>query len=191
MQKIIYFSIFVSLVFLTIQNNPENVISDLNNKVKKDSDYYDSFINNLIATLKDTYAFYEISKNPPQPSFSSNYHTKVDIEAELKNIDTTNIKPYDFIQKVSTVLSNLKDSHVLINWDELKLNEYTIILPISYYYIKKDDNGDLKIYGICNDDIEDEFGENDDLIEYCNNAEDEPISSINNMDPFDFTKLSP
>ena len=165
--------------------NPNDVINYLNNKITMTEEEYRSFIKYLIQTLKESYAFYEISKNPPQPT--SNYHTNVDLESELTNIDISNIQPYDFIRQVTKVLSNLKDSHVVINWKKLGLKDFQILLPIDFY-LKKDDE-EWKIYGNCIDDYK-EFDDDDDgnLEKYCEYDYDYyPIISINdNNNPFDF-----
>ena len=107
--------LFFYLNFLSIiicQENvysPSDVIDYINSKIEEENkeDYYKSFVKYLSGTFSDVYTFYDIAKNPPQPSFDSNYYEAVDIQKELNEIDLEDITPYEFYRKTWTILSKL------------------------------------------------------------------------------------
>ena len=181
----IYFSFLLSL--LKCQEyiySPSDIIEYINKKVEYTNEDYLSFIDNLSKTFSDSYAFNDICKNPPQPYFSSNYHTKINIQKELNEIDLTDITPYEFYRKIMTILSELKDSHIQMNWKPLNLDKFFILGPIDYS-IKEDEEGNIKIYGQCIDQLED-FENSEDIGEICLDYSDTPIKYINNLDPFEY-----
>lgn len=164
---------------------PSDIINYINNKIEYTEEDYSSFIDNLIKTFSDSYAFYDISKNPPQPDFNSNYHEKVDIEKELKGIDLTDITPYEFYRKVWTILSKLKDQHIQLKWEPLNLDQFFVLGPIDYS-LKEDEDGKPKIFGECLDSQLEDFERGSDISDICQYYTNTPITSINGMDPFDY-----
>ena len=68
-------------------------------------------VKNITTKLADffneTYPFESIAKNPPQPSFNSNYFEKVDIYQELKNytIKGDSISKYELYYNISTLIN--------------------------------------------------------------------------------------
>jgi len=104
----IYFSYLISiLICQEYIYSPLDIIEYINEKVEYTNEDYLSFIDNLSKAFSDAYAFNDICKNPPQPSFNSNYHKKIDIQKELNEIDLTDITPYEFYRKIITILSGL------------------------------------------------------------------------------------
>ena len=83
-----------------------------------------------------------------------------------------------------TILSELKDSHIQMNWKPLNLDKFFILGPIDYS-IKEDEEGNIKIYGQCIDQLED-FENSEDIGEICLDYSDTPIKYINNLDPFEY-----
>ena len=60
-----------------------------------DDQEYQSIIDSLRIIFANSYAFYDIAKNPPQPS--KNYHPIVDIERKLKEITPSDTNSVIFI----------------------------------------------------------------------------------------------
>ena len=106
----------------------------------------------ISATLRDAYAFTEISKNPPQPDFDKNYFQKIDIAQSLREINTTNISFYKLYQKISKKISELKDYAISIKtryyhghdmWVNRELDLFEqlyLINPIKFNIKKTNDN---------------------------------------------------
>ena len=174
---------------------PEKVIEYINseNLDKNDFEYILYYIINI---FKDAYAFNDIAKNPPQPTFNNNYFSIVDLEERLfeikqKVLDDEITEVYDFYREIILIISKLKDSHIQINWNLLNLNDFYIISPIEFY-IKNVDNKP-RLFIRCLPDNFLNFFIDPDFSEYssyiCNNNGNEeqyPVKSINGGDPFDY-----
>ncbi len=183
---ILFFNLLLIIICQENVYSPSDVIDYINEKIEYTKDDYKSFIEYLSNTFSDVYTFNDIVKNPPQPSFDSDYHEKVDIQKELNEIDLDDITPYEFYRKIWTILSKLKDQHIQMKWKPLKLDEFIILGPIDFS-IKEDEDGNIKIYGECIEDSQLEDFENSNTIsEICEYYSDTPIKSINNMDPFEY-----
>ena len=104
-----FFSIF-NLSFNIELCQPREIINYLEKSIasQKDLEIIKEGISNL---LSDLYAFYEIAKNPPQPSFDPNYHNKVDLKKEINNIQTQNRSLYNFYQDILKILTKTRDGH--------------------------------------------------------------------------------
>ena len=183
---------FISLIFFSFFSyslqeyyyEPSQVIDYFNeqNLSKEDKD---SILEYISKTFSESYAFNEIAKNPPQPDFDSKYHTSVDIQKQLKEINTENLTNYDFYRKISLVLADLKDGHVRMFWNKFKFQEFFIRAPIEFYI--QEYGEEKRIYGECaENDIISLFLNADDIEEICGSYSDYPISSINDMDPFEW-----
>ena len=61
------------------------------------------------------YVYRDILLNPPQPSFDSNYHKKSDLFNNLRQIDLTTDKFYDFYQKLYSVIADCRDLHLSLS----------------------------------------------------------------------------
>ena len=108
--------IFISILFFSKSVTEEiyyypvdHVFQYLEYQGLEDNEYQE-ILNNIRTILYNSYAFYDISKNPPQPS--KNYHTIVDIDKKLKEIQPKDINSLDFYRMILSVLSDLKDSHI-------------------------------------------------------------------------------
>ena len=184
---------FISLIFFSffsysIQEyfyEPSQVIDYFNKQTlsKQDKDTILEYISKIFS---ESYAFNEIAKNPPQPDFDSKYHTPVDIQKQLKEISTENLSNYDFYRKISLILADLKDGHVRMFWNKFKFHEFYIRAPIEFYIQEYD--GENRIFGECaENDIINLFLNAGDIEEICSSySSDYPISSINDMDPFEW-----
>ena len=113
---------------------PEEIFDYLNKEQFSEEDQQ-FIIDNLIKVLEETYAFYELSKNPPQPDFDNNYHNKVDIRKELKEIKLENKTKYAFYQDLTKTLNKLKDGHIHLGFLELyfTLECFLICFPLKFF----------------------------------------------------------
>ena len=138
-------------------------------------------------TISEAYAYNEISKNPPQPSFDNNYHDKVDVQNLLNEINTTNISFYKFYKSLIKQISKLKDLHVDIYFNNNTifniLKDLYSICPIKFEISKI--NNKYKIFGKLNQYYQ---YYNKKLIDKIQNNYDNNIYivSINNLNPFTF-----
>ena len=193
---IFLFFIFTTLIFQIYSEynsiyEPEDFIEYINSKEKLSKSDYDYIISYFINIFNDAYAFNEVSTNPEQPPLSSDYHNIVDIInnlGEIRNkINNDEItKPYDFYRELMEGISELKDSHIQINWNLLNLKSFFILSPVEF--VLKELNGEPKIYISC---LNDDFSEFDDeeifnVLETCRSNLESPIKLINDQDPFDY-----
>lgn len=167
----------------------EEVI-DFLNKEKISQKVFKNIKDNLIKVLEETYAFYEISKNPPQPKFDNTYHDKVDIEKEINKINVEDKSIYNLYQELLKSLSKLKDDHVSISFSELYmlLENFIITLPVRFK-IKLDSNGNPLMYGyntIINEEMKEYYKNNDPIFDIMENNQNISLKSIIGKDPFDF-----
>ena len=176
-----------SLLFNIYQ--PEEVLNFLN-KEKISKEDVQKIKDNLIKVLEETYAFYEISKNPPQPQFDKSYHDKVDIKKEINKINIEDKSLYNLYQELLKALSILKDGHISIGFLDLHmiLQSFIILLPIKLK-IKLDSNGKPIMYGlnyIINEEMRGYYKNNDTIFDIMENNQNSSLKSINGKDPFDF-----
>ena len=193
--KFVIYIIFLNLLIFPVASqeldysySPEEVINYINdiNRDNYNKEDFENIIENIINTFRDAYTFYEISLNPPQPSFEEDYFKAVDIYNSLKDFKeqiTDDMEVYDFYRGIISRLSELKDCHILINWNILELDEFTITSPFEFE-IREDeeDNGRIKMYVNCV--TEKDFYE--DIMGQCIQNQDSPILKINDLDPFDY-----
>ena len=166
---------------------PEEVINYINSEKKEKEDFL-SIIDNILNTFSDAYAFYHISANPPQPQFDDNYYDKINIlqnleemKCKITNEEITEV--YDFYREITLIFSKLKDSHIIINWKPLHLQDFYIIAPFEFYLKKVGD--EYKIFATC---LPEDFTSDDvgDALDTCDNNDESPILTINGKDPLDF-----
>ena len=136
----------------------------------------------LSVILDDFYAFNQIAKNPPQPSFDSNYHNKVDIQKELSLIKTENRDIYSFYQDIRKIFSKVKDNQFYIDIGlDRKLNYVYLSAPVYFKPLKNNDEIIIRSSAMYLDSYENEKVYN--IISENNLV---PIQSINGKNPFDF-----
>ena len=73
------------------------------NRLKLEESKLKIIIDCLCSTFNDAYAFNEVAKNPPQPSFDNNYHPKVNIQESLKSINLKDISLYKYYQQIKLI----------------------------------------------------------------------------------------
>ena len=89
----------------------DGVMSYLDGQGFKD-DENQCIVDNISKIFSNMYAFYDIAKNPPQPSFSKDYHQPVDLQKKFKEISTKDSNVYQLYRDITKTLSDLKDSHL-------------------------------------------------------------------------------
>ena len=188
MKKEIYLQI-CSLIYLCLFSpsledyfyNIEDIFTYLDDTGLKDNEYQE-VLGNISKVFQNTYAFFDISKNPPNPD----YYSKVDIQQRLSEINASDSNYYQFYQKISNALADLKDSHIKITIEENDYGDFYIVSPFDFY-MGKDDEGNPRIFADClTSDTLEEFDESGEIGEFCEYSNDGPVKSINGMDPFDY-----
>ena len=166
----------------------------LSNQIWEEEDYR-NIIKNISKIFLNSYAFNEISKNPPQPNFDNNYHKIINIQEKLESIDCSDpeLNNYVFYMKIMEILSELKDMHIKLSFTLDQFDKFALVSPFNYK-IKLDEKDEPKFYFddcIYNlDDIDNTKIENkQELLEFCNDYDkDNPmkLNSINGQNPFDY-----
>ena len=152
-----------------------------------ENEEYQKIVQNISKIFENSYTFNDIAKKPPQPSFSKNYHTAVDIQERLKKLDIKDINTYQFYQRVSGVLSELKDSHIRLFFRDSYIEDFNILSPFQYYM--QEHNGKQRMFATCiNQDYLKFFNDYENLYEFCVNYYHLPIKTINGKDPFEYIK---
>ena len=140
----------------------------------------------LSKTFDDAYVFNEISKNPPNTSFSNNYYKKVDIQKILNDIDEEK-NGYIFYQDLKKALFSLEDLHINLDLSvgyNILQNTY-FHLPLNLYISKY--NNEPRIFGVENKDFYWKYFSNyQNVYEIIEKNKNFPISKINGKNPFDF-----
>ena len=140
-------------------------------------------IDSLIKLFQGGYVYTDIKKNPP----NVDYFGAADIIEELKNIETSNRKYYDFFRDVKRVVGKLKDGHLSINANKSPNGFYlpmmTMCLPFRFYIVGES-REEAKICMTKFPSCFDFFEPN--IQELVTGYEGQCFKSINNTDPFDF-----
>ena len=171
----------------------EEVFEYLNDQLFDSDNDYKSIIDSLSNIFQNSYAFNEISKNPPQPEFNKSYHTKVDIQKKLENIEYSDgLCIYDFYKKIKEALYDLKDMHIKIDFTLDDFKKFILVSPF-YFSIKLDENSEPNIYfSGCIEEIDEIFilDNKDEILGICSQFSDPDypikILSINDLDPFEY-----
>ena len=152
-------------------------------------------INSISNIFLNSYAFNEISKNPPQPYFDKNYYKAINIQERLESIDCAKpeLNMYEFYTKIMEILSELKDMHIKLSFNDYDFNKFSLVSPFNYA-IKFDDNSETYIYfDGCIDEIDylSILEKKSEIQDFCNTHSDYldfpiRIKSINGQDPFDY-----
>ena len=185
--KLILFLYIFSLYFSKNIYKPDEVINYFNKEFLQ-QDILENIKNNISKILNDFYAFYEISKNPPQPDFDKNYHNIVDLKKEISEIETKDVKFYKFYQDLKKILTSTRDGHLyldLLNFKE-RLKQFIFVSPIHLNITEI--NGEIKIFGINNilPEYYSKFRNNEDIFPLIDKNQNIPIRSINGKNPFNF-----
>ena len=176
----------LTLLSITLCIEPEETINELGDffayveQIKISEEDSIKTIESLIQILQ-RYVFSDILKNPPQPL--ENYLNIVYLEDDLKKIDTNERSLYNFYRDVKKVISACQDPHLNFKvntyFGELSLSNSFFISPISLYI----DRIDRKVYAKSSS-YENSFDA--DIIKIINENVNNPIKTINGLDPLDY-----
>ena len=184
---ILFFLYFLGFSINKNIYSPVEVINYFNEEIVE-SHILEEIKNKVSILLNDFYAFYEISKNPPQPNFDNNYHNKVDLKKEINDIQTNNTSYYKFYQDFNKALTKTRDGHFYFDvFDSNKfLKQFTFLSPLKLYIIS--DNGTIKIVGKNNVKPEyySKYKNHEIIFDIIDKNENTTIRSIKGKDPFDF-----
>ena len=183
--------LIINLFSFTIEAyeySPEEVFDYFNNQTLSYQEY-EEIINLISKTIKDVYAFNEISKDPPQPENYNTYFNPVNIEERLKKININKITKYEFFQNISKIFSDLKDPLISISWKMTDLDQFYFFEPLDFYIKEKD--GIPKIYGKCNinRNTMKYFKDGNKIYELALKLVDVPIDNINGYNAIDFFEI--
>ena len=183
----LFILIFLSYKFINTSNYYSiDEIFDFFNNLKADESDLKIIIDSFSSFFKDIYAYNEVSKNPPQPSFDNEYHKKINIQEELKNINIKDTNMYKFYQELKLLFDRLGDQHLHIINDYLQMNDIFFTSPlklsIRQYENKPRIFGDIKVYSYEYS----HFKNHDIVFKTIEDNINTPIKTINGKDPFDF-----
>jgi hypothetical protein len=189
------YSIFLFLIFYNQINYScsrysyvytiEEIYKILNN-IKADESDLKIIVDSFITLFNEAYAYTEVAKNPPQPSFNSTYFEKVDIIQGLKNIPIKNTNMFKFYQELKLLFDKLGDQHLSIKIDSSKLKDLYFECPIQLDI--REYNYKFRIFGKVrpNKDNYIYFRNNEEVFNIIKKNIDVPITKINGKDPFDY-----
>ena len=180
-------TIFYLLIFTQSQDiiyAVDTVFEYLDGEGLEDNEYQE-ILGNLSKIFADSYAFNDIAKKPPQPSFDKNYFTAVDIQDKLKKIETKDINMYEFYQKLTNALGDLKDSHIQMYFEDNSFGDFYILSP--FQYVIGEYKGKPRMFATCiNQNYLKYFDSYNEIYEFCVQYYNLPIKSINGKDPFEY-----
>ena len=161
---------------------------------KVEENKLNEIITKLSEGFEDAYAFYSLSKNPPDTGYEDIQHNKVDIKKELGNINTKERDFYGFLQDFLKVFAKIKDDHTSIFLNGI--NEFTKLfykVQMIFYFpvifnIRNDTNGIPRMYANPNknDTFNKQFRDSSDIYPIINSSNESAIKTINGLDPFDY-----
>ena len=145
---------FLIILYITPSNQIEynyytvdSVINYFDTEVYED-EVNQCIVDNISKLYSNVYAFYDIAKNPPQPSFSKDYHQAVDLEKKFKEINTKDSNVYDLYRSIVYILADLKDSHLRVFFENNDIGKFNILGPFDYR-MGRDANGKVRMYADC------------------------------------------
>lgn len=150
-----------------------------------ENDEYETILQNISTIFENSYAYYDIAKKPPQPSSNKNYHTAVDLKERFKNLNVKDINTYEFYQKINSVLADLKDTHIVLNFRDSYIGDFNILGPFMYYI--QELNGKKRMFASCiSNNYLRYFQDYNNIYQFCVTYYNLPIKSINGKDPFEY-----
>ena len=161
-------------------------IFEIFKNLKEDENDLKTIIDCFIKLFNQAYAYTEVAKNPPQPSFNNNYHEKVDIENGLRNIKTKDTNMYEFYRELRLLFDRLGDGHLTIRITRFLLKDVKFTDPIKLNI--KNYNGKFRMFATTKISESDYkyFRNNDTIFKMIKDNYEVPITKINGKDPFDF-----
>jgi len=162
----------------------EEIFKIINN-LNETEENLNLIIENLSEVLNKVYVYNEVSKNPPQPDFNKTYYTKINIQQQLKNINTKNTNLYNFYRDIKLILGSLGDYHLSFGIENI-LKYIRFLEPVSYRIEKY--NNEYKIFADLgvNEELFSKFRNYETIFDIIKNNTNIPISSINGKNPFDY-----
>ena len=152
----------------------EDIVNKINEVNYSEQDYINIISN--ITKLLEYYVYLDITKNPP------NSLKKVDLIKEIKAINITKIKLYDFYLNISNIFFSVQDAHLSISFKQF--NNYEYYSPV-YYFTKTHKNINYLFLDINTDNYLNIPFDNK-LISNINKNKKYKIVKINEQDPFDY-----
>jgi len=142
-------------------------------------------IENLSEILNKVYVYNEVSKNPPQPEFNKTYYTRINIQEQLKNINTKNANIYNFYRDIKLILNSLGDYHLNFGINNI-LKNIRILEPFSYRIELY--NNEYRIFANLDvgEKLLSKYRNYEKIIDIIKNNTNIPILSINGKNPFDY-----
>ena len=140
-------------------------------------------VDSVTKLMDEGYIYTDIIRNPPNPE----YFGKVELLSDLKQVQISNRKYYDFFRDIRRIIGKMKDGHLNIvaskspNGYELK--NMTMCLPFSFV-IKGDTPEEAKIYTEKYNDCFNYY--NREVQKFIEDHLQIPLRLVNNSDPFDF-----
>lgn len=194
MKTIISKLLFLFIILLDSSSSnyiyPKETIFSILHKNNETQENMYSILERISSTFNDVYAFNEISKNPPQPEYDKNYYNKINLQEQLRNINTKNISKFQFYQEIRKIIDSLGDYHIsmkLLNSYPFELLSFCdpLIFKIKLYENKSRIFGEFRF----SQEIYEYFpnnGNNDTIYDIIKRNLNVPIKSINGVDPFEF-----
>lgn len=151
-----------------------------------ENDEYETILKNISKIFENYYAFNDIAKKPPQPSSNKDYHKAVDLQERLKALNVKDINAYEFYQKISGVVADLKDPHIRLFFKDSFIEDFNILSPFMYNI--KEYNGKQRMFATCvySNYLSSFKNYMQEILEFCITYKDLPIKSINGKDPFEY-----
>ena len=191
-KKLGFFTLFILIQsVISFQGNSEYFSEEENNPIeelyfKVNSTYMKEVISDIMDLL-DSYVFYDILQNPPEPYTK----LKVDLKKEFDNIDISEEKSfYEFYREIKKIIPRSADSAFDILGNELIVEQkiipfqnYRLCLPFKFYLdYKKNDSVKMYIkeYSEC------VLYYDNNIKEFIKNHENISLDEINGKDAFDF-----
>ena len=166
---------------------PEEVINILNNQTFSEEDL--KYIkNNISSVFEDIYAYYETSKNPPQPDFNKNYHNIIDIKNEINKI--TSRTKYSLFQDLLKLSGKLRDAHISIGFNDYYF-KYVVLFGVLPFRLNIEIDSDGKPKMFCtklelSEEAKNHYRNHEIIFDIIDNNTNIPIQFINGEDPFDY-----
>ena len=187
------FYIFIIFLLIIFVKSSYKVLSqeEFYERVRGDKlgkNNYIKIIDNL-KKLLNYYVYIDLLKNPPQPDFDLNYHSKVDTieyldKLQSKISDETN--SYDFYREIRLLIDSYKDAHMSYGFQGFGYQKYALLCPIKLTTKIDKDN---KAYSIAEAEYDESFFRNGtEIFKIINQNKGEPIKSINGKTPFEYVQ---
>ena len=188
----LYFFFFLTFLIKLSKNinyiyQAKDIIEYLNKDAYAKKDL-DEIKNNIAKTFDEFYAFDVILNNPPQPPFNPDYHQKMNISNEIREINTNAQSLYNFYHELIKIMGKSKDGHTYILFDKiLNISNFVVFSPIEFY-IKNDAKGKPRLYGkpFVKEELQKYFKNYEHVFKTINDNLNNYISSINGQDPFEY-----